>query len=84
MEKLHKQYRVCQEHFEESQFMNPAVKNRLIHTAVPTIIAVQNPPPLLTPKRQLPKRILPPRQPTHKQEINAQLAEPTSSKCKKI
>ena len=84
MEKLHKQYRVCQEHFEESQFMNPAVKNRLIHTAVPTIIAVQNPLPLLTPKRQLPKRILPPSPPTHKQEIIAQPPEPTSSKCKKI
>ena len=65
MEKLHKQYRICQEHFEESQFMNPVVRNRLIHTAVPIVIAVPNPPALLTPKRQLPKRISPPWPQTH-------------------
>ena len=84
MEKLHKQYRVCQEHFEESQFMNPVVRNRLIHTAVPTVIAVPNPPPLLTPKRQLPKRSSPPRPQTHRQEIIIQITEPTSLQCKII
>ena len=35
--------------------MNPAKKNSLIHTAVPTIFDVPNPPPLITPKRPLPK-----------------------------
>ena len=35
--------------------MNPANKNSLIHTAVPTLFNVPNPPPRLAPKRFLPK-----------------------------
>ena len=38
-EQLYVQYTVCANHFEDSQFMNPAQKNRLIHNAVPTLIA---------------------------------------------
>ena len=40
-EKLNQQYIVCANHFEDSQFMNPAMKNRLIHNAVPTIFDYQ-------------------------------------------
>ena len=36
--------------------MNPAKWNSLIHNAVPTIFDVPNPPPLLTPRRPIPKR----------------------------
>ena len=50
IEKLNKQYTVCANHFEDNQFMNPAMKNRLIHNAVPTIFDIPNPPPKLTPK----------------------------------
>ena len=32
-EQLYAQYTVCANHFEDSQFMNPAQKNRLIHNA---------------------------------------------------
>ena len=49
-EKLNEQYRVCSNHLEDSQFMN-----RLIHTAVPTLMNLPNPPPKLTPSRSLPK-----------------------------
>ena len=42
-EKLNKQYTVCANHFEDNQFMNPLVKNRLIHSAVPTILTYQIP-----------------------------------------
>jgi len=34
---LHKNYRVCGAHFEESMFLNPSSKNRLTINAVPTI-----------------------------------------------
>ena len=50
-EQLYAQYTVCANHFEDSQFMNPAQKNRFIHNAVPTLIAQHNAPPKLTPKR---------------------------------
>ena len=49
-EQLYAQYTVCANHFEDSQFMNPAQKNRLIYNAVPTLIAQHNAPPKLTPK----------------------------------
>ena len=49
-EKLSKQYTVCANHFEDNQFMNPAMKNRLFHNAVPTIFDIPNPPLKLTPK----------------------------------
>ena len=55
-EQLYVQYTVCANHFEDSQFMNPAQKNRLIHNAVPTLIAQHNAPPKLTPKRPPPKQ----------------------------
>ena len=55
-EQLYAQYTVCANHFEDSQFMNPAQKNRLIHNAVPTLIAQHNAPPKLTPKRPPPKK----------------------------
>ena len=40
-EKLNKQYTVCANHFEDNHFMNPAMKNRLIYNAVPTILIYQ-------------------------------------------
>ena len=45
-ERLYKQYRVCEDHFEDDQFMNVATKNRLVPFAVPTIIDL----PMLTPE----------------------------------
>ena len=57
-EQLYAQYTVCANHFEDSQFMNPAQKNRLIHNAVPTLITQHNAPPKLTPKRPPPKQTL--------------------------
>ena len=54
--KLNKQYRVCSNHFEDSQFMNISTKNKLIHTAVPTLMNLPNPPPKLTPSRPLTKK----------------------------
>ena len=35
--------------------MNPVNKKSLIHTAIPTLFDVPNPPPRITPKRGLPK-----------------------------
>ncbi len=56
---LNKNYRMCGKHFEDSQFMNPSVKNKLVWNAVPTIFDVPNPPKLITPQRPLPsKRIM--------------------------
>ena len=54
-EHMYNSYTLCSKHFEDSQFMNSAKKNSLIHTAVPTIFDVPNPPPSVTPKRPLPK-----------------------------
>ena len=36
--------------------MNPVNKKSLIHTAIPTLFDVPNPPPRITPKRGLSKR----------------------------
>ena len=36
--------------------MNPVEKKSLIHTAIPTLFDVPNPPPRITPKRALPKQ----------------------------
>ena len=49
-EKLNKQYTVCTKYFEDNQFMNPAMKNKLTHNAVPKVFDIPNPPPKLTPK----------------------------------
>ena len=55
VEKLHKNHHLCSEHFEDSQFMNAANKNKLIHNAVPTIFNVPNPPKQVTLKRKIPE-----------------------------
>ena len=55
-EQLYAQCTVCANHFEDSQFMNPAQKNRLIHNAVPTLSAQHNAPPKWTPKWPPPKQ----------------------------
>jgi hypothetical protein len=45
---------LCSNHFQDNQFMNPAEKNKLIATAVPTIFTgIPNPPKLITPRRPL-------------------------------
>ena len=47
-EKLNKQYTVCANHFEDKKSMNPAMKRRLIHNAIPTSFDIPNPLPKLT------------------------------------
>ena len=49
-EKLNKQYTVCANHFEDNPFMNPAMKNRLIHNCCSNNFDIPNLPPKLTPK----------------------------------
>ncbi|GFO44599.1 52 kda repressor of the inhibitor of the protein kinase [Plakobranchus ocellatus] len=55
-EKLCKNNVLYADHFEVSQFMNPAVRNKLIHCAVPTVFDIPNKPPSVTPRRPPPKR----------------------------
>ena len=55
-EKLYANYVFWANHFEDNQFMNPLIKKRLIRTAVPTLINIPNPPPMLMPTRPLPKQ----------------------------
>ena len=52
-EELNKNYHLCANHFENSQFMN-ADKHRLVENAVPTLFDVINPPPKLQGKRAPP------------------------------
>ena len=47
---LYNQCRMCDEHFDASQFMDPASKRSLVWDAIPTIFPVRNPQHLLTPK----------------------------------
>ena len=54
-ERLYKKYRVCEDHFEDDQFMNMVTKNRLIPFAVPTIVDL----PMLTPELFSIKGLLP-------------------------
>ena len=54
-ETLYKNYSLCSDHFELSQFMNPQ-KKKLIWNAIPTLFTVPNPPPAVTPKRSLPSK----------------------------
>ena len=46
-EQLYNGYTLCANHFEDSQFMNPQAKIKLIHNALPTLFDVPNPPPKL-------------------------------------
>ena len=48
---LYNGYRLCSNHFEESQFLGPLAKNRLVWNAVPTLFNVPNPPKKVTPAR---------------------------------
>ena len=83
-EKLNKQYTVCANHLEDNQFMNTAMKNKLIHNAVPTVFDVPNPPPKLTPKGQLPKyHPLASKIPKPEQvQTPSDIPEPASPRCK--
>ena len=53
---LYTNYCVCANHFEDNQFMNPLKKNKLIHTAAPTLVNITNPPPKLAPIGSLSKQ----------------------------
>ncbi|GFO13506.1 52 kda repressor of the inhibitor of the protein kinase [Plakobranchus ocellatus] len=55
-EKLCKNNVLCADHFEVSQFMSPALRNKLIHYAVPTVFDIPNKPPSVTPRRPPPKK----------------------------
>lgn len=55
-EQLNRNYRLCSNHFEESQFMNKIQKNRLIWNAIPTLFDVPNPPAKVTETRKTGKR----------------------------
>jgi hypothetical protein len=61
-------YYLCANHFEESQFMNATQRNSLIWNAVPSIFSIPNPPPAVTPSRQLPTKrcLLPDHKPARK------------------
>jgi hypothetical protein len=54
-EYLHKNCRVCSEHFEAVMFLND-LRNRLQPAAVPTVVNVPNPPKQITCSRPAPKR----------------------------
>ena len=54
--KLYANYVVCANHFEDNQFMNPLIKKTLIRIAVPTLMNITNPPPMLMPTIPLPKQ----------------------------
>ena len=49
--------KVCQDHFEDSQFKNSDTKKTLVSNAVPTLCNVPNPPAKLALKRKLPQRV---------------------------
>ena len=57
---LYNPCRMCDEHFDASQFMDPANKLSLVWDAIPTIFPVRNPQHLLTPKRKAPTHRAPP------------------------
>ena len=57
---LYNQCRMCDEHFDASQFMDQASKRSLVWDAIPTIFPVRNPQHLLTPKRKAPTHRAPP------------------------
>ena len=47
---------LCANHLELSQFMNPTLKNKMIHCAVPTLFGVPNKPKKITLSRPPPKK----------------------------
>ena len=47
---------LCANHLELSQFMNPTLKNKLIHCAAPTLFDVPNKPKKITLSRPPPKK----------------------------
>jgi hypothetical protein len=53
---LYNGYRLCADHFEDSQFMNATTKDKLIHSALPSQFLMPNPPAPVTVKRRLPER----------------------------
>lgn len=55
---LYESCRLCADHFEDTQFMNPRLRNRLTSTAVPTIFKVPNPPLPLKSIRKSPRKRL--------------------------
>ncbi|XP_076441982.1 uncharacterized protein LOC143281002 isoform X3 [Babylonia areolata] len=56
-EYLYTNCKLCSEHFEPNQFMNPsAEKLSLVWNAVPTLFNIPNPPPKVTTKRKMPCR----------------------------
>ena len=57
---LYNQCRMCDEHFDASQFMDTASKHSLVWDAIPTTFPVRHPQHLLTPKRKAPTHRAPP------------------------
>jgi len=55
-EYLYRNARLCSAHFEDSQFVNFAIKTRLRPDAVPTLFSVRNTPPLVGSHRRGPIR----------------------------
>ncbi len=51
----HRNLRLCSDHFEDSQFMNPK-KKKLVWNALPTCFSLKNCPPKITLERKVPKR----------------------------
>ena len=67
-------FRLCSDHFEDSQFNCPAERRSLVWNAVPTLFSVPNPPEPVTPKRQPPrKRVLAPEELSSKRRRTEQL-----------
>ena len=51
---LYTNYRICDKHFEDSQFMNRENRKAgIIWCALPTLFDVPNPPPKVTPQRKM-------------------------------
>ena len=56
---LYDNCRLCSDHFEDSEFVDPKQKTRLKPTAVPTLFTVKNAPPQLASRRRCPtERVL--------------------------
>ena len=53
-QQVHKNYKLCSNHFEDSQFMYAPTKRRLVHNAVPTLFDIPNPPENETVNRKHP------------------------------